>query len=393
MKAKAERGERVSTQIPYGYKKDPDVKGHLLVNEETAPIVKMIFELCAKGIGPTNIANMLREKHVLKPTAYRYDTAGVYGTVTDTTQPYGWNGRTVAGILANEVYLGHTINCTTTVVSYKDKRQKKRPESEWYRFENTHEAIIDQTTWELAQAVRQGKRRRTAMGGIDKYSGLLYCADCNSKLYFIRGTTLKPDAYGFICSRYRKHMGEEQCTPHSIRAKVLDEIILEEIRKVTYYARAQTREFVSFINQKSSAENRRELNARMIELASLEKRNNELNALFRRLYEDNVLGKVTNEQFRMLSDGYNTEQREITERLPIVKQEIEDLKAAATNVERFVDIANKYTDLRELTPEVLRTFIERIIIHERTAKHSKSASQQIDIYFRYIGKLAPEEVA
>ena len=114
---------------------------------------------------------------------------------------------------------------------------------------------------------------------------------------------------------------------------------------------------------------------------------------FRRLYEDDVLGKVTNEQFRMLSDGYNNEQREITERLPIVKQEIENLKAAATNVERFVDIANKYTDLRELTPEVLRTFIERIIIHERTAKHSKTASQQIDIYFRYIGKLAPEQVA
>ena len=117
------------------------------------------------------------------------------------------------------------------------------------------------------------------------------------------------------------------------------------------------------------------------------------NALFRRLYEDIVLGKVTNEQFRMLSDGYNTEQREITERLPIVKQGIEDLKAAATNVERFVDIANKYTDLRELTPEVLRTFIERITIHERTAKHSKTATQLIDIYFRYIGKLAPEEVA
>ena len=131
----------------------------------------------------------------------------------------------------------------------------------------------------------------------------------------------------------------------------------------------------------------------MVELASLEKRNNELNALFRRLYEDNVLGKVTNEQFRMLSEGYNTEQREITKRLPIVKQEIEALKAAATNFERFVDIANKYTDLRELTSEVLRTFIERIIIHERTAKHSKIATQQIDIYFRYIGKLAPEQVA
>lgn len=209
------------------------------------------------------------------------------------------------------------------------------------------------------------------MGGIDKYSGLLYCADCGSKLYFIRGTTLKPDAYGFICSRYRKHMGEAQCTPHSIRASVLDEIVLEEIRKATYYARAKTSEFVNFINKKSSAESRRELNVRMNEFARLEKRNNELNVLFRRLYEDNVLGKVTNEQFRMLSEGYNAEQRELTERLPVLKQEIENLKAAASNVERFVEIANKYTNLQELTPEVLRTFIARIIIHERTAKHSK----------------------
>ena len=268
----------------------------------------MILSLCAKGTGPRNIVNILREKKILKPTMYRYNSQGVYGTVTDTDAPYGWTSTTIGKMLSNEIYLGNTINCRTTVVSYKDKRKKERPESEWYRVENTHEAIIDKTTWELAQAVRQGKRRRTVMGGIDKYSALLYCADCNSKLYFIRGTTLKLDAYGFICSRYRKHMGEEQCTPHSIRAKVLDEIILEEIRKVTYYARAQTREFVSFINQKSSAENRRELHARMLELASLEKRNNELNALFRRLYEDNVLGKVTNEQFRMLSDGYNTEQ-------------------------------------------------------------------------------------
>ena len=188
-------------------------------------------------------------------------------------------------------------------------------------------------------------------------------------------------------------MGAEQCTPHSIREKVLDEIILEEIHKVTYYARSQTQQFVSFINKKSSAENRRELNTKTTELSRLEKRNGELNTLFKRLYEDNVLGKVTNEQFRMLSEGYNAEQREIAERLLVLRQEIEDLKSAATNVERFVDIVHKYTNLQELTPEVLRTFIEKIVIHERTAKHSKSAQQQIDIYFRYIGKLVPEQVA
>ncbi len=230
------------------------------------------------------------------------------------------------------------------------------------------------------------------MGGIDKYSGLLYCADCGSKLYFVRGTTIKKETYGFICSRYRKHMGEELCTPHSIREGVLDEIILEEIRKVTYYARAKTQEFVCYVTQKSSTENRKELNIKSNELTKLEKRNTELNSLFKRLYEDNVLGKITNEQFRMLSDSYNIEQKEISEKMPKLKEEIENLKMTATNVDRFIEIVSKYTNLKELTPEVLRTFIEKIVIHERTQKHSKSANQQIDIYFRYIGKLIPENI-
>ena len=385
VKAKAERGERISTQIPYGYKKDPDIKGHLLIDEEIAPVVKMIFDLCAVGNGPGVIANTLREKKILKPTAYRYNKIGSYGCITDAADIYGWNGRTVADILDNEVYLGHTVNCKTTVASYKDKRKIQRPESEWLRFENTHEAIIDQTTWELVRKVRSSKRRRTSMGDVNKYSGLLCCADCGSKLYFVRGTTIKPENFGFICSRYRKHLGEELCTPHSIKEKVLDEIILEEIRKATYYARAKTHEFVEFINKKSSSENKRELTAKINELSKLEKRNTELNSLFKRLYEDNVLGKITNEQFRMLSDGYNAEQCDIQERIPKLQAEIEELKAAVTNVNKFVDIAHKYTDLRELTPEVLRTFISKVVIHERSDKWSKSAEQQIDIHFRYIG--------
>ena len=387
VKAKAERGERVGTVVPYGYRKDPDVKGHLLVNEDTAPVVRLIFSLCAEGKGPKVIANILREKQILKPTAYRYQTSGKYGATTDTEDIYGWDDRTVAGILDNEIYLGHTINCRTTVVSYKDKRKKDVPESEWYRFENTHEAIIDKVTWDIVRKVRASKRRRTNMGEVDKYSGLLYCADCGSKLYFVRGTTIKPEAYNFICSRYRKHMGHELCTPHTIREMALDEIVLEEIRSVTYYARANTVQFVSFIQQKSSAESRRELNAKTAELSKLEKRNGELNALFKRLYEDHVLGKVTSEQFRMLSEGYNEEQRTIQEEIPRLRKTIEDLKASATNVDRFLDIVRKYTDIKELTPEILRTFVSKIVIHERSRKHVKDAEQDIDIYFTHIGNL------
>ena len=387
VKAKAERGERVGTVVPYGYRKDPDVKGHLLVNEDTAPVVRLIFSLCAEGKGPKVIANILREKRILKPTVYRFQTEGKYGVVTDTEDIYGWNDRTVAGILDNEIYLGHTINCRTTVVSYKDKRKKDIPESEWYRFENTHEAIVDKVTWGIVRKVREGKRRRTNMGDVNKYSGLLYCADCGSKLYFVRGTTIKPEAYNFICSRYRKHMGHELCTPHTVREMALDEIILEEIRSVTYYARANTAQFVNFIQKKSSAESRRELNAKTAELGRLEKRNGELNALFKRLYEDHVLGKVTSEQFRMLSEGYNEEQRTIQEEIPKLRKAIEDLKASATNVERFLEIVRKYTDIKKLTPEILRTFISKIVIHERSRKHAKDAEQDIDIYFTHIGNL------
>ena len=390
LKAKAERGERVSTQIPYGYKKDPDVKGHLLIDEETAPIVRRIFELCAQGMGPTNIGNVLRDEKIFKPTIRRYHEQGIYGTVTDTDKPYGWTAETIGRILKNEVYLGHTINCRTRVISYKDKRQVYVPKNEQYRFENTHEAIIDKETWDAVQKVREGKRRRNNMGAIDKYSGLLYCADCGSKLYFVRGKSIKPSDYNFICSRYRKHIGEQLCTAHRIREVALDEIILEEIRRITYYARTKTREFVEFINKKSSSENRRELTAKTNELGKLEKRNTELNALFKRLYEDNVLGKITNEQFRMLSDGYNSEQRTIAEQIPILQKQIEELKASSTNVERFVMISNKYTDLQTLTPEILRTFIDKVIIHERTEKWAKTAEQQIDIYFRYVGCIVPE---
>ena len=391
IKAKAERGERVGTVIPYGYKRDPEIKGHLLINPETAPVVKMIFSLCAEGKGPRVIANALRKKKIPKPTMYRFMTEGIYGAVTDTEDMYGWNDRTVAGILDNELYLGHTVNCRTTVVSYKDKRVIDRPESEQYRFEHTHEAIVDQTTWDIVRQVRQGKRRRNSMGEVNKYSGLLYCADCGSKLYFVRGRTMKPDAFNFICSRYRKHMGEKQCTPHSIREIALDEIILEEIRRVTSEARKHTAEFVRFISQKSSSENRKELNAKLSEQSKLTKRNEELNLLFKRLYEDNVLGKVTNEQFRMLSDGYNAEQKTTVERLEQLKAEIEQLKSTAINVERFVALARKYTDIRELTPEILRTFISKIVIHERPSRKKNEGEQRIDIYFTHIGSMPDSE--
>ena len=389
VKSKADRGERVGTTVPYGYRRDPDSgkNVHLLINDETAPVVRMIFAMCAEGKGPKVIANYLKEQKILKPSMYNFETNGKYGVVTDTADPYGWNDRTVAGILDNELYLGHTVNLKTTVVSFKDKRVIDRPKDEQVRIENTHEAIINQETWELVREVRESKRRRNSMGEVNKYSGLLYCADCGSKLYFARGATIKPEQFNFFCSRYRKHMGEEKCTPHMIREVVLDEIVLEEIRKTVYYARSKTSEFVAYISKKSSGEVRKELNAKTSELARAESRIADLKALFKRLYEDNVLGRISDEQFRMLSSDYEDEQKTLNEKIPVLETEIDRLKSECTNVQRFLDISEKYTDITELTPELLRTFVNKIVIYEREKKHDKNAPQQIDIYYRYIGSM------
>ena len=396
-KAKAERGERLNDRIPYGYRPDPasGKKYSLLVNEETAPVVKLIYNLCAEGNGPNAIAAILKEKEIYKPSMYRYLHDGFLGK-TDINDPYGWNGKTVGNILDNEVYLGHTVMWKSSVVSFKDKRVVARPKEEQYRFENTHEPIISKETWEIVREVRGGKRRKTSMGEVSKFSGLVYCADCGCKHYFVRKRAWKPENYGFICSRYRKHLGEEICTPHKIRESVLDVIVLEEINKALYYARNNTKEFVDYISRKSSSQTRRELNAKTSELAKAEKRIKELKSLFKRLYEDNVLGRISDEQYRMLSADYNDEQKQLESKLPELNKEIDALNNECTNVQRFMDLAKKYTCITELTPDILRTFISKIVVHERAVKHSKTAPQQIDIYFRYIGNLTvphSEEVA
>lgn len=389
-KAKGEQGRRVGTTVPYGYRRDPDRQDecHLLVNEETAPVVRRIFSLCAEGNGPRKIARTLSEDKILKPSMYRYQSEGKYGVVTDTDDPYGWTNRTVGNILDNEVYLGHTINFRTEIVSFKDKRKRERPQNEWIRIENTHEALIDQETWDIVRKVREGKRRPNKMGEVNKYGGLIYCADCGSRHYFVRGTTIDPSKFNFICSRYRKHMGKTICTPHMIREVVLDELVLEDINRTLYYARMKTQEFAAYINQKSSAQTRKELNARCAEQVQAQKRAMELKALFKCLYEDNVLGRISDEQFRMLSTEYTEEQKSLEARLPELEKEIEALRENATNIQRFLDTAKRYTDIKELTPEILRTFVQKIVIHEREQKHTKNAPQQIDIYYRYLGSLA-----
>lgn len=386
-KMQAERGERLGGKPPYGYKKRDAQSKEIIPDEETAPVVRRIFDLCAGGKGPNQIARILTGEQVLNPTNQYYQATGATCTNLDTTRPCVWCGKTVADMLENKVYIGHTLAMRTTTLSYKNKKTIQNPESEQILVENTHEPLISQEIWEIVQDVRKHKRRAPKlMDEPNLFSGLVYCADCGKYLVLCRTQTMQEDQYYFRCSTYGKR-GRATCSPHQIRESDLKQIVLDDLRRVTHFARMKERQFAEYINQKNTLELRREINTVQKELDAMRRRSGELSALFKRLYEDNVLGRITNEQFRMLSADYNTEQKSLEIAIPEKESRLKKLKASAANVDAFIDKAKQYTTIDELTPELLRLFIQRIEIGERSKKHSHSASQSIRIVYRDIGTI------
>ena len=383
-RAKAERGERLGTRAPYGYQKDENTKGRLLVDEEAAAVVRRIFALCAAGNGPSQIARVLRREQVLCPAMYAYQRFGSGHSGLDMAKPYNWNSDTVANMLENELYIGNTINMKYSTKSYKDKRRMEHPRDECMVIEGSHEPIIDRETWDIVQRVRQHKRRRTNMDEQNKYSGLVVCADCGSTMVLHRAHTMSASYNHFTCRTYKKE-GAEVCTAHYIREQILDEVVLEDIRRVTARAREHPREFAAYISGKQSAELQREIRRRKKGLTALNQRARELDAIFKRLYEDSVLGRITAEQFRALSGSYTEEMATLKEKIPEQEAAIRRLREQVCGADHFIALAKKYTDIRDLTPELLRLFIRKIVVHEKDVKWSKRARQRVEIYYNDIG--------
>ena len=236
-KAKAERGERLGTRAPYGYVKDLETK-KLVIDEEAAAVVKRIFALCAAGNGPSRIATILTKEKVFCPSYYTYQKYGLTHSALDITKPYHWSDSAVANLLENEIYLGNTVNYRFSTKSYKDKRKIEHPREECLVFENTHPAIISKEVWDIVQRVRKNKRRPTKMNEQNKYSGLVVCADCGKAMVLHRAHTMSADYNHFTCRTYKKD--GEACTAHYIRECILNEIVLEDLRRVTAEARAAT---------------------------------------------------------------------------------------------------------------------------------------------------------
>ena len=373
-------GQRLAVNAPYGYIKGED--GHLLVDEETAPVVELIFQLCVEGNGPGKIARMLKEREIPTPGTITFQRTGQTSRYFPD-DPCRWNPATVLSILGQDAYLGRTTNFKTTKLSYKSKKTVINSPDKWAVFEGTHEAIIDKETWEIVQKSREHRRRPTKMGKMGLFSGLAYCADCDAKLYHHRSITLTKEQESYICSNYQSR---KKCTAHYIRAVVLEQLVLQNLQRVVAYAQEDENEFVRRVMENKTAVQRAEQEQAKRKLEKQERRISELDRIIQQLYEDRVSGALSAERFAKLSGGYEKEQKELKQSAKELQTVVSAIETQAVNVQSFLKIVRKYTAPTELTPALLREFVEKIVAHAPD-KSSGHRTQRIDVHYNFIGEI------
>ena len=392
MKVKGNAGEHLTTNAPYGYMKDPANPKQWVRDNDAANVVYDIGLYVMDGYGPSQIARLLKQRKILTPAAY-YESKGINCNVKPQDDPYGWNASTVAHILDRwREYLGHTVNFKTTKKSYKSKKKNQKPESEWVIFENTHEPIWTESIADAVRLARQTRRRPTKMGEMGMFSGMMFCADCGSIMYQCRATGFRREQEYYLCAGYRK--SRDICgSTHSIRTVILEELILQNLCKVVSYAREQEDQFVKMVMDMDEKERSKGLAKKKKLLTDAEKRISELDRIFKHLYEDNITGKLTDERFKKLSADYEAEQAALQTQANSLREEIQEEESKCANVERFLSIVRKYTEIPELTPHILHEFVEKIVVHAATDPHSKTnRKQEVDIYYKGIGILEMSRV-
>ena len=381
-RSKGMSGKPVTSKPVYGYLMDEDE--NFIIDEEAAPVVKQIYSLCLAGNGPTKIARMLTEQEIPTPGTLEYRRTG-------RTRRYHpgyeckWAANTVVHILENREYTGCLVNFKTTTQSYKNSKIIYNSEDKQAVFENHHEIIIDRDTWERVQELRKQRKRPNRYDEVGLFSGLLFCADCGSVLYQQRyeNKTRRQDCY--ICGSYKKRV--KDCTAHFIRTDLLTAGVTANLRKVTDYAARHEKQFMKLLIEQNEDGGKRRNAAKRKELDAAEKRIAELSAIFKRLYEDSVTGRISDERFAELSADYEAEQRQLKERAAELQGELAKAQEATVNAEKFMNIVRKYTSFEELTPTLLREFIEKIIVHECSYDENKNRRQEIEIYYSFVGKV------
>ena len=383
-KAKGQSGKPLCTNPPYGYKKDPDDKTRWIVDDEAAAVVKEIFHLCMSGYGPTQIAKELRKRRIETPAEYgkRVGVNVPAAKQRENDDPCRWTTSTVVHILERREYTGCTVNFKTYKKSYKSKKQVKNDPSEWAIFEGMHEAIIEPEVYDTVQKIRDGRRRQTPMGEMPALSGMVYCADCGHKLYQVRGRCLPQSEY-MVCATYRKK-GKSVCPSHQIRNSVIEQLLLEDLQRVTAYARNHEDEFLRLVTRNSEKALDRELRDCRKEYEQAKARIAKLDTLIQRIYEDNVEGKISDDRFAKLSGNYEAEQAQLQSRAEELQRFLDDAKEKSLNADHFLALVRKYTDIRELDAEIIREFVERINVFQ-AEKVDGHRQQHIQIIYNCIG--------
>ena len=384
--AKAQRGERVNGEVPYGYLADPNDRNHLIPDPETAHIVKQIFAMYVRGDRMCEIQNWLRDNEVLTVGELRYRRKG--GKKFPRPQLnawYTWPDKTLYDILTRQEYLGHTITAKTYKVSYKSKKTRKNPEDKRYFFPNTHEPLIDEETFALAQKRIATRHRPTKSEEIDLFSGLLFCGDCGYKMYLQKGAGTPERKHAYTCGNYRNRARNDfLCTTHYIRKSVLKELVFADLQRVLAYVKEHEQKFVRTAAECGEQAAKKALAQKRKELDKAERRMDELNLLFRKLYEDTALGRLSSEQFALLTSGYEDEKAALAKRTAELRREIDTAAERGADVKRFVALVRRYSEISEVTYENVHEFIDRILVHELDRETN---TRKIEIFYSFVGKV------
>lgn len=387
-KAKGERGERLTVHVPYGYMKNPENPKEWIIDEEAAQVVKKIFTLCMNGRGPSQIADQLEKDKILTPTAYK-NKQGVKTPHTEPENPYRWHESTIVNILERKEYIGATVNFKTYTNSIWDKKQRENPEENRVIFYNTHPAIIEQEVFDKVQEIRQQRHRRTATGKSSPFSGLVFCADCNQKLYYSTTKYFEKRQDFFICSTHRAN--KDKCSGHYIRAVVLEDLVWNHMKEVISYVTRYEAHFRVEMEQKLRLQSEETIRVYKKRLAQAEKRIGELDRLFIKIYEDNAKGKLNDDRFAMMSKTYEDEQAQLKVEIVNLQKEIEVQERQIENLEQFIQRARRYTDLTELTPYALRELVKAVYV-EAPDKSSGKRKQRVHIEYDLVGYIPVDEL-
>ena len=386
--SKGKSGKHLTGTVIYGYLWN-EARDQWLVDPEAAEVVKRIFAMTIEGYGPYQIASKLKEEKILIPSAYLAQHGEGVNKNKTFKDVYGWGSSTICNILEKREYLGHTINFKTRK-HFKDKKSHYVPEDEWTIFENTHEAIIDQQTFDLVQKIRGNVRRYPdGWGEAAPLTGLLYCADCGGKMYVHRTNNGKRISQ-YTCSQYSKvPVGKLCTTQHRINEDVVLSLVSEMLKAIAEYAKHDRAEFVRVVQEAQSSQQTAEVKKQRTRLATAKQRVSELEVLLCKIYEDNILGKLSDSRYATLDAQYEKEQTELTAEISVLEKAVKSYEKHEKDADRFIALIDKYENFDKLTIAMLNEFIEKILVHERDRKGSIQTTQEVEIYFNFVGRFVP----